>query len=87
MLCIEKRTKTYKYVQVESGSIKTTFESDIIIALVECIFFSESNEGNPLALVGERFVAALAVLYLTLVSDWVGHCHFRILTQRVTFET
>ena len=34
-----------------------------------------------------RSLAALAALYLTLVSDWVGHCHFRILTQRVTFET
>ena len=32
-------------------------------------------------------LAALAALYLTLVTDWVGHCHFRILTQRVTFET
>ena len=34
-----------------------------------------------------RSLTALAALYLTLVSDLVGHCHFRILTQRVTFET
>ena len=33
------------------------------------------------------FLAALAALYLTLVSGWVSECHFRILTQRVTFET
>ena len=37
------------------------------------------------------FLAALAALYLTLVSqsvgEWVSDCHFRILTQRVTFET
>ena len=37
------------------------------------------------------FLAALAALYLTLVShsvtDSVTHRHFRILTQRVTFET
>ena len=33
------------------------------------------------------FLAALAALYLTLVSQWVSDCHFRILTQRVTFET
>ena len=29
------------------------------------------------------FLAALAALYLTLVT----HCHFRISAQRVTFET
>ena len=28
-----------------------------------------------------------SALYLTLVSQWVGECHFRILTQRVTFGT
>ena len=33
------------------------------------------------------FLAALAALYLTLVSGSVTGCHFRILTQRVTFET
>ena len=33
------------------------------------------------------FVPALAALYLTLVSGWLTHCHFRILTQRVTFVT
>ena len=33
------------------------------------------------------FLAALAALYLTLVTDWVGDCNFRIFTQRVTFET
>ena len=33
------------------------------------------------------FLAALAALYLTLVSQSVSNCHFRILTQRVTFET
>ena len=33
------------------------------------------------------FLAALAALYLTLVSESVTGCHFRILTQRVTFET
>ena len=37
------------------------------------------------------FLAALAALYLTLVSQWLGDwvtgCHFRISTQRVTFET
>ena len=37
------------------------------------------------------FLAALAALYLTLVShsvtDSVTHRHFRISTQRVTFET
>ena len=38
------------------------------------------------------FLAALAALYLTLVSESVSQwlvtgCHFRILTQRVTFET
>ena len=37
------------------------------------------------------FLAALAALYLTLVtesvSQWVTHCHFRMLTQRVTFDT
>ena len=32
-------------------------------------------------------LAALAALYLTLVSEWVSNRHFRILTQRVTFET
>ena len=31
------------------------------------------------------FLAALAALYLPLVV--VSDCHFRILTQRVTFET
>ena len=35
----------------------------------------------------KQFLAALAALYLTLVSQWVGDCHFRIQTQRVTFET
>ena len=37
------------------------------------------------------FLAALAALYLTLVSEWVSasvsHCHFWILRHRVTFET
>ena len=33
------------------------------------------------------FLAALAALYLTLVTHWVGGCHFRISTQRVTFKT
>ena len=34
------------------------------------------------------YLAALAALYLTLVSECVGgDCHFRILTQGVTFET
>ena len=33
------------------------------------------------------FLAALAALYLTLVSGSLTDCHFRILTQRVTFET
>ena len=33
-----------------------------------------------------HFLAALAALYLTLVCV-VAKCHFRILTQRVTFET
>jgi len=33
------------------------------------------------------FLAALAALYLTLVSELVTGCHFRILTQGVTFET
>ena len=33
------------------------------------------------------FLAALAALYLTLVSHSLSDCHFRILTQRVTFET
>ena len=37
------------------------------------------------------FLAAQAALYLTLVSDSLTHsltgCHFRILAQRVTFET
>ena len=32
-------------------------------------------------------LAALAALYLTLVSDWLGERHFRILTQWATFET
>jgi len=34
-----------------------------------------------------QFLAALAALYLTLVSHWLTECHFRILIQRVTFET
>ena len=38
-----------------------------------------------------EFLAALAALYLTLVSEWVSESvtdrHFRILTQIVTFET
>ena len=34
-----------------------------------------------------QFLSALAALYLTLVSQWVTHCHFRISTQIVTFET
>ena len=33
------------------------------------------------------FLAALAALYLTLVSHSLSDCHFRVLTQRVTFET
>ena len=33
------------------------------------------------------FLAALAALYLTLVTHWVSQCHFWILTQRVSFET
>ena len=33
------------------------------------------------------FLAALAALYLTLVSDSLSDRHFRISTQRVTFET
>ena len=33
------------------------------------------------------FLAALAALYLTLVSESVTGCHFRILTQIVTFDT
>ena len=33
------------------------------------------------------FLAALASLYLTLVTGSVTDRHFRILTQRVTFET
>ena len=33
------------------------------------------------------FLAALAALYLTLVSESVTDRHFRILTQIVTFET
>ena len=38
---------------------------------------------------GWDFLAALAALYLTLVSDWVSQtdCHYRISTKRVTFET
>ena len=32
------------------------------------------------------FLAALSVPYLPLVSAWVSHCHFRIRTQRVTFD-
>ena len=32
------------------------------------------------------FLVALAALYLTLVSQSVTDSHFRILTQRVTFE-
>ena len=32
------------------------------------------------------FLAALAALYLTLVTDSVSECHFRISTQGVTFE-
>ena len=38
-----------------------------------------------------EFLAALAALYLTLVTESVSQsvsdCHFRISTQRVTFET
>ena len=34
-----------------------------------------------------HFLAALSALYLSLVTEWVSECHFRILTQRVTFET
>ena len=33
------------------------------------------------------FLAALAALYLTSVTEWVNNRHFRILTQRVSFET
>ena len=33
-----------------------------------------------------NILAALAALYLTLVTDWVSDCHFWILTQRVTFD-
>ena len=35
----------------------------------------------------KNFLAALAALYLTLVSQWVSDCHFIIWTQRVTFGT
>ena len=38
-------------------------------------------------LVEVTFLAALAALYLTLVSESLTHCHFRISIQRVTFET
>ena len=34
-----------------------------------------------------HFLAALAALYLTLVSHSVSQCHFRILKQRVSYET
>ena len=37
--------------------------------------------------VSSWFLAALAALYLTLVSDWLGNRHFRTLTHRVTFDT
>ena len=33
------------------------------------------------------FLAALAALYLTLVTEWVTDRHFRLSTQRVTFQT
>ena len=34
-----------------------------------------------------QFLAALAALYPTLVSQSLSGCHFRISTQKVTFET
>ena len=46
---------------------------------------SQCNVIDQIVLI--QFLTALAALYLTLVSESVRECYFRILTQRVTFET
>ena len=53
----------------------------LVKAILVCITVSESK------LYFVAFLAALAALYLTLVTHSVSGCHFRILTKRVTFET
>ena len=68
----------YFRVLPESIIIKITIITIIIIiAIIIAIII----------IIISTFLAALAALYLTLVSQSVGGCHFRILTQRVTFET
>ena len=45
------------------------------------------GEGKQMVVQKGVFLADLAALYLTLVSESVSQCHFRTLTQRGTFET
>ena len=55
------------------------------------VLTNEQQEHLSKVFWGFLFLAALAALYLTLVSEWVSESvtdrHFRILTQIVTFET